>query len=63
MSPECIAEFNDMKNALLCSPCRLFSVFTYNREILGPFILTTNYSEKGMSVNLLKVQEGGKKDY
>ena len=55
---QCNKEFTEMKRSLLEAPCHSFSIFTYNSEEAGPFIMTTDYSTVGMSAILSQVQQG-----
>ena len=63
MSPKCIAEFNDLEKDLMSSPCRSLPIFMYDHENVGPFILTNDFSAKGMSAILSQVQGGQSDNY
>ena len=51
-------EFQDLKLALLSSPCRGFLIYEFNNPRISPLILSTDFSSYGLSAILSQIQCG-----
>ena len=51
-------EFEDLKTALLSSPCRGFPVYEFSNNKISPLILSTDFSCHGFSAILSQIQYG-----
>ena len=51
-------EFQDLKSALLSSPCRGFPIYEFNNSKVSPLILSTDFSSYGLSAILSQIQYG-----
>ena len=49
-------EFEDLKNALLQSPCRGFPIYEFSNPKISPLILSTDFSSHGFSAILSQIQ-------